>query len=152
MRGVVYNTANPPSDPFFQLTNEDIISLMNQAVGLPIRVEHETHDVGRVVSASFNGVDAVVEWEFSENASGWTAEKLVELRRDRRAPIRASAALDALHAIPPRRMLHAVRGTCANTDTASGSGSAVTSKLLRSSRSGSRVRRHFVACMTQGGN
>jgi hypothetical protein len=81
MRGVVYNTANPPSDPFFQLTNEDIISLMNQAVGLPIRVEHETHDVGRVVSASFNGVDAVVEWEFSENASGWTAEKLVELQQ-----------------------------------------------------------------------
>jgi hypothetical protein len=81
MKGVVYNTANPPSDPFFQLTNEDIVSLMNQAVGLPIRVEHETHDVGRVVAATFNGVDAVVEWEFSENASGWTAEKLVELQQ-----------------------------------------------------------------------
>jgi hypothetical protein len=81
MRGVVYSTASPPSDPFFQLSNDDIASLMKQATGLPIRIEHETHDVGRVVSASFNGVDAVVEWEFSENASGWAAEKLVELQQ-----------------------------------------------------------------------
>jgi hypothetical protein len=81
MRGVVYNTANPPNDPFYQLSHEDIASLMSQAVGLPIRVEHETHDVGRVVAASFNGVEAVVEWEFQESASGWAAEKLVELQQ-----------------------------------------------------------------------
>lgn len=81
MRGIIYSNANPPADPFYKLSDADLRSLVQQAVGLPIRIEHETHDVGRVVSASYDGANAEVEWEFNESASGWAAEKLVELQQ-----------------------------------------------------------------------
>ena len=47
--GCIY--ASRPDDPHFQLTDEDLRALQPQMVGLPVRVEHSTRDVGRITES-----------------------------------------------------------------------------------------------------
>ena len=47
--GCIYSTR--PDDPHFQLSDEDLRSLQPQLVGLPVRVEHSTRDVGRITES-----------------------------------------------------------------------------------------------------
>lgn len=79
MRGIIYSKTNPPQDIFYQLSDPDIHSIVAQLKGVPVRVEHEANDVGTIVSASFDGTDAYVDWDLNQNAAGWTAETLINI-------------------------------------------------------------------------
>ena len=86
--GVIYDTSHPPSDPKYRLSKESLCSLVAQLSGVPIRIEHTTHettagvkqlkDVGRVVSASMAGGKLIVDWEMDESPVGWSSERFIE--------------------------------------------------------------------------
>jgi hypothetical protein len=75
--GIIYDFQNPPTDPHFQLTLENLQVLLHKLKGKPIRIEHENKTVGTVVEAHFDGTRAHVRWDLENAASGWATEHLI---------------------------------------------------------------------------
>jgi hypothetical protein len=80
-RGIVYDSAKPPTDPKYKLDARSLQALAAQLAGVPIRIEHSRRDggdVGRVTQAHLEGGVLSVDWTLDDNAAGWSSERFIE--------------------------------------------------------------------------